>query len=425
MHVAEVHRLVDTIVAVDQTADASMIEAGLGDVARLLAWGQAQQMRLAGYARSGTPCPEQAIAGSRIGIPAATKLLDRATTSNLTPVLADAAADGQVSGEHIDAVTRTLKSVQPELRNALAAKADTLTPLAISSTPEQYARQLNIEARQLEQAAGIDRLKHQQRSARFKAWTDRTTGMWRFTGQLDPYTGLKISNRLDATIAALFAEATPDTCPTDPTDKQDHLRALAFAALINGQGANNGQGTNGTSQSSGMSRPAPMGRPEIIVVIDTRETDPVTGGPAVDWGDPNINLPWTVLLDLAEQADIHTIIIDNGQIIRAPGKLHLGRTNRLANRDQRRVLRALYPTCTITDCTVPYKHCKIHHIIQWEHHGPTDIEILIPLCNHHHTQLHQQHWKLHLHPNRTLTITYPNGTQTTTTPPTRKPGPPP
>lgn len=409
MHVAEVHRLVNTVVAVDQTATRSMIETGLGDVARLLAWGQAQQMRLAGYARTATPCPEHAVAGSRIGLPAASKLLDRATTSNLTPLLADAAADGHVSGEHIDAVTRTLKSVQPELRDALAAKADALTPLAVSSTPEQYARQLNTEARRLEQTAGIDRLKQQQRAARFKTWTDRTTGMWRFTGQLDPLTGLKISNRLDATIAALFAETTPDTCPTDPADKQDHLRALAFAALINSQDPSNSQG-------------APIGRPEIIVVIDTRETDPVTGGPIIDWGDPNINLPWTVLLDLAEQADIHTIIIDNGTIIRAPGKLHLGRTNRLANRDQRRLLRALYPTCAITDCTVTYKHCKIHHIIQWEHHGPTDIEILIPVCNHHHTQLHTEHWKLHLHPNRTLTITYPNGTQTTTTPPTRKPG---
>ena len=92
MHVAEVHRLVDAVVAVDQTATRSMIETGLGDVARLLAWGQAQQMRLAGYARTTTPCPEQAIAGTRLGLPAAAKLLDRATTSNRTPALADAAA---------------------------------------------------------------------------------------------------------------------------------------------------------------------------------------------------------------------------------------------------------------------------------------------------------------------------------------------
>ena len=76
MHVAEVHRLVDAVIAVDQTATRSMIETGLGDVARLLAWGQAQQMRLAGYARTVTPCPEHAVAGSRIGLPAASKLLE-------------------------------------------------------------------------------------------------------------------------------------------------------------------------------------------------------------------------------------------------------------------------------------------------------------------------------------------------------------
>ena len=33
-------------------------------------------------------------------------------------------------------------------------------------------------------------------------------------------------------LAALFAEATPDTSPHDPGEKQDHLRALAVAALI-------------------------------------------------------------------------------------------------------------------------------------------------------------------------------------------------
>jgi hypothetical protein len=200
----------------------------------------------------------------------------------------------------------------------------------------------------------------------------------------------------------LFAEHTPDTAPADPIERQRHLNALALANLITSSGA------------------AKAGRGEIVVVIDTNQ--PASPGePVIDWGLP-VTVPYQVLCQLADddQLDTTTVIVRNGVIIHAPGNLNLGRTTRLANRDQRRARRALHPTCAIPGCTVRYDRCKLHHIIWWRNGGRTDLDNLIPLCAHHHSRVHNDDWQLTLGPNRELTIHLPDGTIHNTGPPTRR-----
>ena len=99
--------------------------------------------------------------------------------------------------------------------------------------------------------------------------------------------------------------------------------------------------------------------------------------------------------------------------------MNLGRTTRLANRAQRRALGALYATCAIPGCWVRYSRTKLHHVIFWEHGGRSDIDNLLPVCQHHHDKIHNDHWLLRLTPNRQLTITLPDGTRMTTGPPKR------
>ena len=53
----------------------------------------------------------------------------------------------------------------------------------------------------------------------------------------------------------------------------------------------------------------------------------------------------------------------------------------------------------------------------WRHGGNTDLHNLIPLCSKHHHAVHEGGWKLTMHPNRSLTITYPDQTTHTTGPP--------
>jgi hypothetical protein len=97
-------------------------------------------------------------------------------------------------------------------------------------------------------------------------------------------------------------------------------------------------------------------------------------------------------------------------------RLMIGRETRLANRAQRRALRALYRTCAM--CDVPFDHCQIHHVTWYSLDGLTDIDNLIPICNRHHHLAHEGGWQLHLAANRSLTATQPGGVVTTNGPPT-------
>jgi hypothetical protein len=70
----------------------------------------------------------------------------------------------------------------------------------------------------------------------------------------------------------------------------------------------------------------------------------------------------------------------------------------------------MYRTCAHPDCTVPFRRCRIHHIIWWTHHGDTDLANLVPLCGRHHHDVHEGGWQLTMTPDRIITLTTPDGT---------------
>ena len=73
--------------------------------------------------------------------------------------------------------------------------------------------------------------------------------------------------------------------------------------------------------------------------------------------------------------------------------LDLGDRVRLATRNQRMALKALYPTCEIPGCDVPFEWCEVHHLVAWEAGGPTDIDNLRPRCRWHHHLVHEGAWR--------------------------------
>ena len=278
------------------------------------------------------------------------------------------------------------------------ASAGWLVALASTSTPAELHKALTAEMDQLRADDGMSRLARQRRATRLDTWID-DEGMWCLRGRFDPETGLTLHGRLSNTVAALFADKTPDDCPFHPLERQAFLRAHALAALTEGHGTRSGV-------------------PEIVAVLDVTDPQP-DGSPTVDWGLP-VELPAEVLRRLFDTADVHPIIVRGGVVLHAPGRLDLGRTTRVANRAQRRALRALYPTCAIPGCDTRYDLCHLHHIIWWERGGPTDLANLLPLCVRHHHAVHDHGWHLVLAADRSLTITYPDGTTHTTAPPTRR-----
>ena len=233
------------------------------------------------------------------------------------------------------------------------------------------------EARRLEaDGDGEARLERQRRAVRLNTWIDGDTGMGRWSATWDPETMLRLENRLDAQVQALFHDAQPDGCPSDLFEKQSFLRATALLALLDGGGAR-------------------LGRPEIVVVVDHTTTS--SDKPTVDWGLP-VEFPDESSTTCSDTAVVSTVMVRNGVIIDAPGELNLGRSTRLANRAQRRALGAVYATCAIPGCRVRYWRTKLHHVIWWRHGGRTDLDNLLPVCEQHHHNIHHDGWLTDAHP---------------------------
>lgn len=80
-----------------------------------------------------------------------------------------------------------------------------------------------------------------------------------------------------------------------------------------------------------------------------------------------------------------------------------GRSTRTINRRLRRALEHRYPTCAIPGCDAT-RGLHAHHIVHWEHGGPTDLNNLVLLCAYHHRSHHRG----------TITITGPASNLTVT-----------
>jgi hypothetical protein len=157
---------------------------------------------------------------------------------------------------------------------------------------------------------------------------------------------------------------------------------------------------------------------DITVIVDWRTLidNALHAHSVCETGDGN-HLPPSSVQRLLCNGRITPIIVDTNGVV-----LNAGRTLRHPNRAQRRALRAMYRTCAIGHCDVPFDRCEIHHIQPWEHGGLTDLATMIPACSRHHHLVHELGWRLDLSPDRTLTVTDRDGTTLWVTEPDVPPG---
>ncbi len=74
--------------------------------------------------------------------------------------------------------------------------------------------------------------------------------------------------------------------------------------------------------------------------------------------------------------------------------LDLGRSTRLASAAQHKALAIRDRGCVFPGCDRPPAWCNAHHLVWWEHGGPTDEQNLCLLCRRHHTLCHEGGWGL-------------------------------
>jgi hypothetical protein len=396
--------LVEKIAGVDWAdADQRAVASALADVRTARGWLDSVEIaaarRLAELAEASPSLfPEHVAAeAGRVSLTEASKGFQRADTVAAIPELGAVLETGQASGGHVDVITRALRPLTTDQRQRLVERGEALALAATLLPCDEVARTVRDEVRRIHTDDGITRLQQQRRATTLRSWVDRESGMWCLRGEFDPETGALLDARLRATIERLFHDTQPDTCPDDPLAKQHHLLALALVSLITGDGDKR------------------AGRIDMSVLIDA---DTLLHGEhpqtVFDCGVA-VDLPVETLRRWACIADITPIIIAADGI-----KLYMGRDSRVANRQQRRALRAMYRCCAIPGCRVGFDYCQIHHIRWYRNLGDTDIDNLLPICNKHHHLIHEGGWKLALDTQRNLTITYPDGTIMTNGPPTRR-----
>ena len=406
-----------------------MLRGVLDDIRRVRARFDHAEAEVAKRLRGTSGTPERDVATSaqrsnRHG----NKVMARAAAIENQPTFDRALEAGDLAGEHLDVFAKVLGSLDGPIKASFTEAAPALIKAAANSgsTPEQFAASLTSAAEKIASDGGLSRLERQRRATRLRTWTDKATGMWLLSGAFDPESGVVLHGRLEAMMAAMFAVKTPSTAPTDPGEKQDHLRALALIALTNTEprmqsstpGTDPDQSDEWESFGAGFSTLSKrFGRPDITVVVDTVNLGE-DGKPTVDWGIP-VTIPWERLKRLVRTALIRPVVIHNGNVVDADGELNLGRSTRLANRAQRRALQAVYATCAVPGCGVAFAYTKPHHVHWWRHGGPTDLANLLPLCSKHHHFAHEGGWLFTVGPNRELTIELPSGQIMRTGPPSR------
>ncbi len=381
MNEREIVELVNQLAATDiSRASVDSCTEVLQGLCRVVAWAEAHKItiaqRLAALAaESPAVSPEHVLANAtRVSLGEALQPFKRGAAIDALPQFGDALADGAISVAHVDVLAGPVKKLGGDDRQRFLARGDFLTGVAQRSTPGEFARSVHAEVLRSQRGDGLERLRRQKQNTFLKTWTDQTSGMFCIRGEFDPETGATLHNRLTRTIEKLFHDSTPDTAPSDPIDKQHHPRALALVALTDGTGA------------------APGGIDMSILIDSTTLFDGPHDATIIDCGLP-IDLPIETIRRMACCAEITPIIVGADGV-----SLHLGATTRLANRAQRRALRAMYRTCAVPGCCVAWDKLVVHHVKWFRHCGPTDIENLLPICIRHHHYAHEGQWQLQLAP---------------------------
>ena len=213
--------------------------------------------------------------------------------------------------------------------------------------------------------------------------------MYVINARLHPDLGTAMFNALDAETSSLVKAGG------DRTVDRSQIAAEALGNLITG--------------GHQASRPTEA---EIRVHIDeqTASTGELHDHTVCEFDDGTQTPPASVVRLICNGTIVPIITNSDGVAI------NVGRKHRIANRDQRRALRAMYRTCAFHGCDVQFNRCEIHHIHEWDLGGGTDLDNLLPLCSRHHHVVHEGGWDLHLAPDRTLTTRQPDGSVFATAP---------
>lgn len=322
----------------------------------------------------------------------AQKVADREHVGTDMGGFENALGDGKVSAEHLDAIAAATSGLDENLKTKFGEHEQQLLVKALTESVEVFTRRCRQLARRLVAAASAgnsdaEELDVQRERSCVKRWVDKITGMHHTHLELDPVRDTAVWSVIDNHLAKLRQTNGNARTPW----QQIQVNAVVAAVET---GANSGDAGD-------------PGRriPEATVLIDWSTLVSGMHDNTVCETEDGVSLPVSTVRRMCCDAEVLPAVLRGDSEI-----LDVGRTKRTATAQQRRALRAMYRTCGHPDCSVGYSKCRIHHIKWWwEHHGPTNLNNLIPLCEKHHHMVHEGQWQLAMTPDRTTTWTRPDG----------------
>ncbi len=297
----------------------------------------------------------------------------RADVAERMPDLGHALTAGNISGEHLDAVTRDGKGLSTDEAELFDQLGPELAAAATKLPVDTFARTLVDDSRA---DHGMTRLQQQRARSSLKLWEDPDgMGHLYITADLERFANIRTA--IEDETSTLAATAKPGG---ESVTKGSALQLDALIELL------------GRAQGS-------AGRPAISVLVDQATLTDGPHGRTVCETDAGVELPVAVIDRYLCDSVIQGVTLDDTGI-----PLDVGRKHRTATPRQWAALKAMYATCVWDRCDRPITWTQAHHIHEWEHGGPTDLMNLVPLCSKHHHMVHDDGWRLWLGADRTLEI---------------------
>jgi hypothetical protein len=258
------------------------------------------------------------------------------------PAVAAAWRDGRLATGQVDAVTANVNERTACLfASQESALMPTLATLSVADT-ETAMRQWAAYA-----SAVVDG--PEPVGAGRSLFVDRGLDGWgEVSGRLDPAGFAVVS-------AALDAATVPDVDGEPPRTRSerqaDALVVLGRHFLDHGDSA-------ATSRGS---------RPDVTVVVSLEELEQRTGR-TLDGEPVDVVTVGALLCD----AGVHRVVTDGASVV-----VDAGRTTRTVNHYLFSVLAVRDGGCRFPGCDLAVSRCEAHHVIPWQHGGPTDQSNLV------------------------------------------------
>ncbi|MEO1057010.1 MAG: HNH endonuclease [Actinomycetota bacterium] len=379
--------------------DRDQLAAAVSEVRRLKSRLDAVQVGLTRRAReladTGQAEPAESLLGSAGGMDSkdANTATAREELCNQAADVEDALNEGAIATAYVDAIAAAANSLPAALRSEFLAHRERLLAAAKVLSVDAFRKRCRQFARDVRAAQANDgeddELSRQRKQSKISQWVDKTTGMHHIHAELDPERAAKVTAAINRT-----ANSIRSTLPANETRSWRELEVDGYVTAI----TNRANGSAGSSSGPALA--------EILVLVDYQTLINGLHEHGIAETIDGVQLPVSAIRRMCCDADIIPTVLDSDGRV-----LDVGRAKRTATTEQRQALAAMHGTCAHPHCNMPFDSCRIHHVDWWSRDlGPTDLDNLIPLCEHHHHQVHEGGWQLTMTPDRIATWTRPDGT---------------